>query len=1394
MPLKQPEHVSSSKIVITERFSNTTQTPLTIYKRRNKQEKAISTGIPTTAASQTIDVLVKYTTISANHWTPTDIGDPNYQTLHLHLFSNTGRTNRPLVFGFRLLKTYDGESLTDQEFWYIVEGLGHNLFSVGQFCDSNLKVAFRKHSCYVRDVDSVELLKGSRGSNLYTISVEDMMKSSPIFLLSKASKNKSWLWHRRSEVGVDTAYPMHGYAVSSLMDTAYWLFNTIITSLKALDESFSSRNHVRKFLRALPTKWRPKISKNKKEKYKSLALKARKVLSKEEATSSNSNDEEYAIAVRDFKKFFRRRGSGNVRRRLAFGNHDTVDRTTVSVSRIFDCFRNMHFNSLESDYIRQADNQRPIVSRPPLAMLNISFPKHDDEERRQSYLPAEHLQIQARSVDNTIYDINDFSASDVLKRGCPHSLSTVTSKEALLTGMSAINEPSILNIQKGRQSHPLLTDVSKEASSIRNVKRLSRIQGDTTAYMDLGNDYSRRAEYHLCCGGGKIYMPQPPDPPVFIQHLLRNNHFMEHSRAYNQMFAMMSFGAKVDDSVNKGKGPYVFKVSGQIYHWIGSLYLEEGFYPELMLKPRYGRGKGKKVTKNAYYKYQLHPWVKDFRLLFRGGRLFQQYVVTVFCTVKQSRLEFICKSQNDLRSDYLLDAVQIDEYIFAEIPELMMHGPRGAANLGASCMQKGSCNKHFLKKYNEKTFFDTNGHTQYRRRDTEVYVMKGESRRPLLLPVATVPSKRVKFLVEVQTVNDQVFLTYRAACEALGLLGDDKEWDIALEESIVSASSTKLQEYILYELEAILNRFGKSVKVFRLPPPLEHLLKDLKNKLLMEERNYRPDFPMQDATNFIPKLNHDQKEIYHLIINASEKSRQEFLFFYGHGGTEKTFLWKTIISSRRSQGKIVLAVASSSIASLLLLAGRTTRSRFKLPLDLTDETLRDLINATEIPFGGKTAMLGDAVNARILSSIEGVTKTYLSMDEAIPMGKVTSETEMLYPMEFLNTITFPGFPSHELWLKVIKKNSENQYCIAEVWTRKLHTRSESVLEMDLKKYSRHEIAGIQLHSNRQRGKESEFLEHHFEFTAYNQLSSKIPYRDENSKMIYSILTDVQLAATLATYYYINPQTREAENAYTITGKNKEQTDIVYTATTKPDKLQALTRIEVGTTHHVVSAAKLQHTKMEHTSVNTTGNRTCQPTDHGQLPIKMVNIIGTKKDFQFHFAPSTQKGAGQFIVDDILDIQPAFQNQNASTELATSLALPIDKSTSKNKGIPENCNAPIVTKTVNGKETVIPPTSVEEKAQRRAELKARSTLLMALPNEHQLKFNSYKDAKTLMQTIENRFGGNTATKKTQKKLLKQQYENFAASSIEVIEQTYKRLQKLISQLEIHGEVIPQEDIN
>ncbi|GJZ33355.1 hypothetical protein Tco_0578791 [Tanacetum coccineum] len=92
---------------------------------------------------------------------------------------------------------------------------------------------------------------------------------------------------------------------------------------------------------------------------------------------------------------------------------------------------------------------------------------------------------------------------------------------------------------------------------------------------------------------------------------------------------------------------------------------------------------------------------------------------------------------------------------------------------------------------------------------------------------------------------------------------------------------------------------------------------------------------------------------------------------------------------------------------------------------------------------------------------------------------------------------------------------------------------------------------------------------------------------------------------------------------------------------------------------------------------------------------------------------------------------------------------------------------------------------EKIADRRNEMKARGTLLMALLNKDQLKFHSYKDAKLLMEAIEKRYGGNKESKKVQRTLLKQQYENFAGLSSETMDQTFDRLQKLITQLEIQG---------
>nr|GEV12089.1 hypothetical protein [Tanacetum cinerariifolium] len=124
----------------------------------------------------------------------------------------------------------------------------------------------------------------------------------------------------------------------------------------------------------------------------------------------------------------------------------------------------------------------------------------------------------------------------------------------------------------------------------------------------------------------------------------------------------------------------------------------------------------------------------------------------------------------------------------------------------------------------------------------------------------------------------------------------------------------------------------------------------------------------------------------------------------------------------------------------------------------------------------------------------------------------------------------------------------------------------------------------------------------------------------------------------------------------------------------------------------------------------------------------------------------------------------------------------------------NGDSSIPTRVIDGVLQPVAPTTAEQRLVRKNDLKARGTLLMALLDKHQLKFNSHKDAKTLIEAIEKRFGRNTKTKKVQKTLLTQQYENFTGSSSESLDQIHDRLQKLVSQLEIHGVALSQEDVN
>ena len=494
----------------------------------------------------------------------------------------------------------------------------------------------------------------------------------------------------------------------------------------------------------------------------------------------------------------------------------------------------------------------------------------------------------------------------------------------------------------------------------------------------------------------------------------------------------------------------------------------------------------------------------------------------------------------------------------------------------------------------------------------------------------------------ISTVNDHIHSTYRGACEAMGLLGNDQEWNIALQEASFSASAREMRTLfcqilifcdvsspaalmrshadsmsedipqilsdmlhiqhlhvntddleggLMFELEAILNFYGKSVQDFdmQLPPP--ELLQILTNRAIMEERNYNRDLLRTESTSLVAQLNHEQRLIFDEVIHGINNHEQKLLFLYGHGGTGKTFVWKAIISTIRAAGKIVLAVASSGIASLLLPSGRTAHTRFKIPLDLTDEsvcnikkntqladlirqtdlivwdeapmndrkcfealdrTFRDILNAPNDVFGRKTVVLGgdfrqtlpvkkraprqeiigssitlsylwqyfkvvrlkenmrlkrpgmsveehdgvrafsewllqvgdgtigdpddddpqnaswvhipdtycipnndhglqdlisfiyddetlqaptartlqekaivcpkndtaDVINAAVLDMLHGETYSFLSIDEAVPKTNDGGATELLYPTEYLNTLSFAGLPPHNLKLKI----------------------------------------------------------------------------------------------------------------------------------------------------------------------------------------------------------------------------------------------------------------------------------------------------------------------------------------------------------------------------------------
>ncbi|GJY75445.1 ATP-dependent DNA helicase PIF1-like protein [Tanacetum coccineum] len=219
-------------------------------------------------------------------------------------------------------------------------------------------------------------------------------------------------------------------------------------------------------------------------------------------------------------------------------------------------------------------------------------------------------------------------------------------------------------------------------------------------------------------------------------------------------------------------------------------------------------------------------------------------------------------------------------------------------------------------------------------------------------------------------------------------------------------------------LDKLLRRNGSSLSsISGMPLPDLEFLENHINTLIHDEICYNPDLLREEHERLFPSLTAEQKIVYTRVISAVENNKGGFFFLYGYGGTGKTYIWKTLSAAIRSKGEIVLNVASSGIASLLLTGGRTAHSRFGIPINVNedsfcsitagtdlaallikmsliiwdkapmmhkhcfealDRSLRDIIGSTnpkakEMPFGGKVIIFGGDFR-QILPVIPGGTR------------------------------------------------------------------------------------------------------------------------------------------------------------------------------------------------------------------------------------------------------------------------------------------------------------------------------------------------------------------------------------------------------------------------------------
>jgi hypothetical protein len=357
----------------------------------------------------------------------------------------------------------------------------------------------------------------------------------------------------------------------------------------------------------------------------------------------------------------------------------------------------------------------------------------------------------------------------------------------------------------------------------------------------------------------------------------------------------------------------------------------------------------------------------------------------------------------------------------------------------------------------------------------------------------------------LRTVDGTEHDTFKDACIVMGFLADDNEWHQALEEAGLWASGRQLRdmfasmlmfcevtnpiqlwdahwESLSDDIEAMTRREGDDPTITLFEDALKdralyeidqvlicngHCLEDFPtvpksnyvppihggNRLVQEELAYDQHSLTIDADDAKDGLNDDQCSAYETILNAVTNKDGKLFFVYGSGGTNKTFVWTTLLFRLQGQGKIVLAVASSRIASLLLLGGRTTHSRFKIPIDLHDESTCNITQQMKVVELVRKADLiiwdeAPMMHHRTFEAVDRTLRDLMPLDDAHVIEKIFGGKIVVLGWDFQQIlpvvpkggredIVSASLPQSHLWqhvtilrlhidMRVMAANSEEQ--------------------------------------------------------------------------------------------------------------------------------------------------------------------------------------------------------------------------------------------------------------------------------------------------------------------------------------------------------------------------------